>query len=255
MKIKILILLFLLPFCLQAATITQSFSSNPNWTSSNLPIGNNDYGYRTSSYSGGSAGEIGGNFARSYYNSYYADTNIGTLSQNDLISASGKFNMVSIAADYNNNTVFSHFDKSAFISTGTNSIGIMFLESSSTSYRIVYRIGDSQDLMFTLSGLNQVRTWSYSYNPNIGYGQFVFTVSGSGGGTQTVNLTQSQRNSIGNLNAFGFATFNNNGTTGPISLFMDDIAYTTAIQVPETSIFFLMIVGILIFNSLRNYSL
>ncbi|NUM36128.1 MAG: hypothetical protein HUU50_16425 [Candidatus Brocadiae bacterium] len=248
---KILIIFLIFSFCLEAATINQSFNSNPNWTSSNLPTGNNDYGYRTTSYAGGSAGEIGGNFARSYSNSYYADTNIGVLTRNDAVQASGKWNMVSIASDYNANTVFSHFDTSGFTSSGTNSIGIMFLEASSTSYRVVYRIGDSQDLLFTLSGLNQVRTWSYSYNPNIGYGQFVFTISGSGGGTQTVNLTQAQRNSIGNLNAFGFATFNNNGITGPISLFMDDLSYTTAIPVPEFSSFFLVIAGLVFFIKIR----
>ena len=88
----------------QTVTRTESFDVDPGWTSSNLPnASGSDFGFRTSSFAGGTAGEAGGVFRRSNSTSYYADTSIGTMTASDRISASGRFNVTSIASSFNSN--------------------------------------------------------------------------------------------------------------------------------------------------------
>jgi hypothetical protein len=69
-----------------------TFANDPNWTGFGNTISGNDYHWSNSGNAGGSAGEIGGTFARNDDESYYADTNLDRkYTLDDVIKGSGKF--------------------------------------------------------------------------------------------------------------------------------------------------------------------
>jgi len=210
-----------------AATITEYFDSDPGWHSFNLPINNNDFGFRNSNFAGGNPGEAGGSFSRSDQVAWYGDDTIGNFTGNEVLSASGLMNIYNVEPGYNHNFHIGHFDSSSDI----NGIGFVILENQSTSpfsFRIHYTIGDTYDLLFTITGINESRTWSYLYDPDDGsYGSLTVSISGSGGNTETVFLSESQLNSIGTLNTFGLA-WEGQEYSAPeqLEFYIDNVSYT-----------------------------
>ena len=77
-----------------AGVRSQSFDTDPGWTSLNTTINDNDYGFRESSFAGGTAGEAGGIFTRTEPTTFYADSDLnGTLSLDDALATSGRFDV------------------------------------------------------------------------------------------------------------------------------------------------------------------
>jgi len=76
-----------------AATMMEYFDSDPGWTSFNLPVDNNDFGFRNSNFAGGNTGEAGGFFSRSDEVAWYGDDTIGNFTGNEILSASGIMNI------------------------------------------------------------------------------------------------------------------------------------------------------------------
>ena len=212
-----------------AATITEYFDSDPGWHSFNLPINNNDFGFRNSNFAGGNTGEVGGFFSRSDQVAWYGDDTIGNFTGNKILSASGLMNIYNVEPGYNHNFHIGHFDSS--IPPYINGIGFVILENQSTSpfsFRIFYTIGDTAGFLFTITGIKESRTWSYLYDPNDGsYGSLTVSISGSGGNTETVFLSESQRNSIGTLNTFGLAGEGQEfSDLEQLEFYIDNVSYT-----------------------------
>ena len=86
-------------------TETQSFDSAESaaaagWVAVNTTVEGNDYGWSDSANAGGVVGEAGGTVARATTIDYYADTSIGELTLDDFMTASGKFLVTNLSADY-----------------------------------------------------------------------------------------------------------------------------------------------------------
>jgi len=227
-----------------AFTITEYFDSDPGWRSFNLPVDNNDFGFRNSNFAGGNTGEAGGFFSQTDQVAWYGNDTIGNFTGNNIISASGLMNIYNVEPDYNNNIQISHFDSNG--PPHINGMGFQILEypitgqtTNPSSFRIFYKIGDTEGLLFIINGIKESRTWSYLYDPNDGsYGSLTVSVSGSGGNTATVFLSGSQRNSIGTLNTFGLAEkADNDAYLKQSEFYIDNVSYS---GVPEPATMLLL---------------
>jgi hypothetical protein len=223
-----------------AATITEYFDSDPGWTSFNLPVDDNDFGFRNSNLAGGNTGEAGGFFSGSDQIAWYGDDTIGNLTGNEILSASGIVNIYNMEPGYNGHIHIGHFFGQTDLSGYPNFNGIGFYIDSITpsSFRVVAWIGDKSSGLFNITGINESRTWSYFYDPDDGsYGSLTVSMSGSGGGTVKHFLLESERNSIGlinpwsprPLNVFGLAVPDLGGVSTPeqLELYIDNVTYTS----------------------------
>ncbi len=214
-----------------AAEITEYFDSDPGWTSFNLPADYVNIGFRNSNFAGGNTGEAGGFFSRTDQLSWYGNDTIGNLTGNKILSASGLMNINNVDEHYNNGIFIGHFDSS---SDPPRVIGFEIMEYppnnqgiNPSSFRIFYNIGDSEDVLFIITGIKESRNWSYLYDPNDGsYGSITVSISGSGGNTATVFLSESQRNSIGTLNTFGLGVESANSQPEQFEFYIDNVSYT-----------------------------
>ena len=230
-----------------ALTFTESFDSNPGWRSFNLPVNNNDFGFRNSNFAGGNTGEAGGFFSQADQVAWYGDDTIGNLTSNNILSASGLMNIYKVEPHYNNNIIISHFDSSG--PSYINGIGFQILEypindqsTNPSSFRIFYKIGDTEGLLFNINGINESRDWSYLYDPNdSSYGSLTVSISGSGGNTATVFLSNYQRNSIGTLNTFGLSEKADNAFPEQCEFYIDNVNYS---GVPEPATMLLLGTGL-----------
>jgi hypothetical protein len=211
-----------------AAEITEYFDSDPGWTSFNLPVDNNDFGFRNSNFAGGNTGEAGGFFSRTEQIAWYGDDTIGNLTGNQILSASGLMNIYNEDPSYDAGIHIGHCDSSGPVYTngiGFNSIGIKINEEGVVSYKIAVTEG----FLFYITGIDESRTWSYLYNPyDSSYGSLTVSISGSGGNTATVFLSESQRSSIGTLNTFGLASGGESPRFAPgqREFYIDNVSYT-----------------------------
>jgi hypothetical protein len=209
----------------------ENFNSDPGWLSFNLPVNNNDFGFRDSEFAGGNPGEVGGFFSRSDEVAWYGDITIGDFTADEILSASGLMNIYKVDPDYNANIHVGHFN--SFGPPSINGIGFQILESSPPSpfsCRIFYKIGDTEGELFTIDGIDESRTWSYIYDPYDGSnGSLTVSISGSGGGTKKVDLSATQRSSIVTLNVFGLALpgMIYYDRPGQLELYIDSVSYTS----------------------------
>ncbi len=248
--LKIFVLIFTLAsFCQTASasliTRSENFDSDPNWTSFNLPDLGNNYGFRNSGNTTGNAGEVGGSFNRSNSVSWFGDTNIGTLSGADNISASGSYITTRLDSGYNNNMFIGHFNRDA-ASPQAAALGFLVIEASTSSNRIFLARGATISHLLTVSGINTTRDWSYSYDANSGSnGNLTLSISGSGGGVVNVNLNATERSQLNGLNTFGLLNWNTGSTNGSImDLFIDDVQFTADVLVPEPTSLTLLVFGL-----------
>lgn len=216
-----------------AETITENFDQDPAWRKVNLPSNGNDFGFRNSSFAGGDPGEIGGYFSATDRLTWYGDDNIGSFTGDDVFSASGLMNIEEVDEGYNNSVFVGHFDGSQ--SLALHGVGFSILEEISGSqttdnptFRINYRIGEAEGLLFSIANIQETRSWNYLYDPNDGdYGSLSISVSGSGGDSATVFLTADERGSLKDLNTFGLAsTPQEFQQTQKLGLYIDNVTYS-----------------------------
>ena len=124
----------------QATLITERFDTDPGWTSFNLPINRNDFGFRNSDFAGGDTGEVGGLFSQTDEVAWYGDDDVGLLGDNDVIQASGLMNIRAFRPD---TTTISMWGIS--IATDSRSKGLTGLafRSSRTTASVPSRSGSS----------------------------------------------------------------------------------------------------------------
>jgi uncharacterized repeat protein (TIGR01451 family) len=230
---KLILVLVLLCSAAAAETITENFDQDPGWRAHGLPSNTSDFGFRNSSLAGGDPGEIGGYFSSTDRLLWYGDDNIGTFSGDDMLSASGLLNIAEVDEGYNNTVFVGHFDGSQ--TSALRGIGFEILEDISGSqsidnprFRINYRIGEAEGLLFTIANTQETRSWSYLYDPKGGdHGSLTVSVSGTNGDSATVFLTAQERSSLTAQNTFGLA---NNAQellqTQRLALYIDNVIYS-----------------------------
>lgn len=222
---------------------TQDFSVDPGWTLIGHGTNGNNFGYQSTSNSGGSMGEAGGRFTRSTFIRTYADTNLLTpLNLNQPFSASGLFNFTNDnTPDFGTGLVIGHFQV-----TGPGSIGMVFNNNGTgvLHWRAGMFLNNGVEVSATSSSLlsNVQRSWSMNWDPSgggLGGGRLTVALSGTGGGgTQTVDLTPAQRGFGLDVDAFGF-----NSEAALTSLpdrladiFIDDVTYVVGVPEPSSMV-------------------
>lgn len=232
--------------------LTNDFSTDPGWTGVNNTSGGNNYGYSSgTSQAGGSAGEVGGTFARRGTEDYYADTFLagngfaagGNSTLRMAHQASGRFDALNVAT-MNNVVEIGHRSAST---TDESFLGLVVLESSSTHVRVgaavVLSSGTPLFSPFQTVPINGDYAFSYSYNPSggaFGDGQLSLLVTNASvAHSFSVDLTSSQRDSVV-LDAFGIGGLRVNNTSNQGDVFMDDVIYTA---IPEPSGLALLALG------------
>ena len=234
-----------------AATRTNTFSVAPEWAAKNTSFNGNSYGYSASTTNaGGSVGEIGGIFARTVTNSYYADTNMGaSFSRSSRLSAQGLLDVTG-AQNANNDAHIGYFDASATTWTNMDRLGISIAEVSGSNkyvrFRAYIRFADGTETNGNnlVISTNLDRTWSMQWDPstNSGRGRLTATVSGGDGGTSTLDVVQAHSNRTFSLNAFGLANnaMNSAGAGQTITFYVDNLQYTvdpaTPVATPQSNV-------------------
>lgn len=246
-----------------AAMITEYFDSDPGWTSFNLPVDDNDFGFRNSNFAGGNAGEAGGFFSRSNQEAWYCDDTIGNFTGNDVLYASGLMNIYNVDENYNNRIHIGHFVAQTDISGyPLNGIGFNISEiiGHPFSFRVHIWIGTHTSGFVNITGIKESRTWSYFYDPNDGdYGSITVSVSGPGGNTEKHFLMEDERNSIGLINPYSPRTLNAFGIAVPdlgssesheqLEFYIDNVSYEV---VPIPGALWLLGSGLIGFAGLRR---
>ncbi len=219
-------------------TRTENFDSDPGWSILGNGVNGNNFGYQSSSFAGGAAGEGGGHFTRSLNQRSYSDSDLnGSLTLDDPLSASGRF---------------------AFTSSNTPDFGtflvIGYHRSVQSASLMGINVGNGQGGPLRLFGLLQLSdgvyvstpeitptvnvplTWSFDWDPTGGVnalGRYSVTIAGN---SSFVDLTASQRAAGATFDAFGINGFNNNSSASAAEnadFFIDDVSYNALAPVPE----------------------
>ncbi len=185
-------------------------------------------------------GEIGGTFARSQVDTYYADINLsGPLNLSNVITATGKFNVRNISSGWTGSgagrVLIGHFSKSA---TSREFVGLE-IENWDTNTMIVRAHvqkpvsgnDDSEDNGFSpiFLSANDGHTFSYTYDPSLGtHGRLTLKIDNLS--PIYVDIGTSTRNSGAQFDAFGIGyTSDRNtqpGATKTAEVYLDDINYS-----------------------------
>ena len=193
-----------------------------------------NYGFSLTGFAGGSEGEAGGNFIRYTDRSYYADTNIGGLTLNDHISASGT---LAINPPSQNAAFTIGFFNTADPAGNRNILGIGLADGSFPHQRISATVGLSTTTFRETFGPSQlfppeINTWSFIYDPTAGAtgsGRLTLTYTANGSEwTAEIDLTAADRMAGANFNAFGMLVRATSGldTENQMGIYMDDLTYT-----------------------------
>ena len=223
---------------------TLDFGSDPGWSTSGNGSNGNNFGYRASSNAGGSLGEAGGRFTRSNSFRYYADTSLGgTLTLNNSVTTSGRFDYTSAQSpDFVNGLFLGYFQSS----TENYAMGIYFSNGGSDASKLAWGInvrGDSYNVVSSQTTIdaNIDRTWSFNWNPTggtSGFGELTATLSGPGGGTKIVDMPSGTTlRDAAHFDAFGLMGTNVNASANSslyADVYVDNLSYTVA-SVPEPS--------------------
>ena len=213
-----------------------TFSSDPVWAASGNISNGNNFGYSpNTNYAGGDTGEIGGVFARSNIETYYADTNLtNSYNLTTAMTAAGRlsiFGQNNMDGDWNLGHMSTNPNDRSFM-------GIRFLEQTDTSVRVSARMGypnsinGSDSTVYTLP--NGVYNWTYTYDPtaNANLGRLTVRIYNDAltyDQTIVSNFTSGDRASGATFNAFGIGTRGESGSINSletIQMFVDDVTYT-----------------------------
>ena len=227
-------------------TETQSFDSAESaaaagWVAVNTTVEGNDYGWSDSANAGGVVGEAGGTVARATTIDYYADTSIGELTLDDFMTASGKFLVTNLSADYSGGQAIGWFNTDEPMFARTNNLYVKLQDQSETSVRwepkVNFTAGESglpRDKMELNADTHYA--WDLTYDPtagDVGQGMLSTSVwdeddSHTLVATATVSLTEAQRaEQTLTVNAFGILHYSQSaGPERKADIFHDDLEYT-----------------------------
>ncbi len=219
-------------FTTSAGTVTNDFSTDPNWTSSGATVNNHSYGYHPK-------GAVGGTFARAAVASYYADTTVKGLSLDHALTFQGNI-VIAANRNFDGHVRLGYFDKHDQV----DFLGIEILEprGAGDDFRVCLlarnaagsqQTTDSLDPHWRLTlGQSYHFTFTYTPLPN-GNGEVTLTITGLGGGysaSLSVKLLGDEFRSAGStFNAFGLATPAKDVDELRLTeIYVDDLSYHTA---------------------------
>jgi hypothetical protein len=189
----------------------------------NPPLVQQNFGYSagTNHAGGTSAGEIGGNIARTIVRSYYAKP-IETKTFNDSLSVSGKFSLDNDSGGAGTMIGWFHDD----LSTGwrTPSSIAMRLDGNGSTFQVLFEYGTQNAFMGGAPVLVQLpangasHTFELTYNP-AGNGSITLKIDNTHVGT--LNLTSAHRSHGAIFNRFGI--WNVQIAGGDHDVFFDDL--------------------------------
>jgi hypothetical protein len=240
----------------EAAMVTEDFSVDPGWTgSNNTGFGNNNYGFSNSNNAGGVAGEAGGAIAsRTQEITYYADTNIGVLNQQESLTATGLLTAAGSLAGFDGGIEFGWFNSSpplvpsVGVAVGAifDAVAMRIIDRTATSYRIQARVGDEGGFLVNLD-TDIDYLFNMNYDPNgggLGMGRLTLEFRRASDNV-LVGTTIANRSSLAtpfNLNGFGFTTLDFDSDRLEGNFFVDDLTYSVA--VPEPTGLFLAVIAL-----------
>ena len=193
--------------------------------------------WANTSYAGGTVGEAGGTFGRvpAAAAGYYADTDLGvTLGLDDSVSASGRL-IFTNNVSFNNNIYLGHFNTNGFAGLNSSFVGLQFNENSVTNLRMYAYMrlqdGTVRTSVASTAIITNIAYFDYNYSPsgNSGLGQLVVNLRDSGSNvlaTQTANLISGDKDTGGQLVAWGASEGALDLTTASIDMFWDNVSYT-----------------------------
>ncbi len=197
--------------------------------------GTNDFGFRPTSYAGGSTGELGGLIWRTHItetnlHGYYGD-NVGTLTLNDHLSASGKIAAQRFSVD--SGVMLGWFNSQGQDWPPSNFIGVYMDSLTDTGRYFTPMYGTAAGttnfasepwLLLPPDGTS--KNWTIDYDPDAFDGRGAVTVTLQGI-SRTLVLYPGERAEGAALNRFGlFNMQDNNGKHSVV--YLDDLCYTSA---------------------------
>jgi hypothetical protein len=242
--------LAVMPAAAGAAVQTEDFTSDPGWTGVGNTTNGNTFGYKGTSNAGGAAGEAGGDFvAHTAGTDYYADTTLGgTLSQQNVLSASGRFTVAQTPNVNDGQFEIGWFDttpSSLFDNGPFEGIVMHIREQTTTTYRVNVRVGDQRSNASDIPlNVNTDYRFELSYDPNAlgaGLGQARIDIFDASNNFLVFNDTPSfsSTGTPWQMNAFGMLTADTTADTDSGEGYFDDLEYTIA-AVPEPASLTLM---------------
>ncbi len=214
---------------------TFDFSSDPHWVESrNRPIAGEaksvtqKYGYTSSNNVGLGGGEIGGLFSRSLTKSYYAD-NIGQLTLNDRLRASGTF----VIKDGSDGGAFiGWFNSREQGWRPPNFLGLHTQADHGTGYALgaftsaTWNAAATGYTEFPALDFHNRHTFSIDYNPdaNSGLGSATITLDGN---TSKIDFTKNYRDDGALFDRFGIFHLGKSAGAS-IEIYFDDIEYESS---------------------------
>ena len=215
---------------------SQDFSQDPKWDGSGNRStyqakdvgGAHNFGFSTTSYAGGKAGEIGGTFWRAEKPVGRYGDRVGPLSLDDKLAASGKAAFIAGGPDsgmfigwYNSKTVEQDGGLKDFLGVrveGPTRVGHYFAPVVAASAGL---IGKLEKAPVLVPG-KESREWSIEYDPNGNGGNGAVTVR-LDGESATLNLKPA-KDRRATFDRFGVFTPKLGGQM--VKLYLDDLTYT-----------------------------
>jgi hypothetical protein len=219
------------------------FAVNPGWEGvgnqatfqDSRLYGTNDFGFRSTSHAGGAPGELGGLIWRvedseEDLQAYYAD-NVGTLTLDDHLSASGRIAAERFSVD--SGVMLGWFNSGEQDWPPSNFVGV-YMDSLTDTGRYftpmygtgVGTTGFANEPWLLLQPDGTSKDWTIDYDPAAYQGRGAITVT-LGGVSRTLVLYPGEKAEGAVLDRFGlFNMQDNNGKHSIIHL--DDLCYTSA---------------------------
>jgi hypothetical protein len=208
--------------------IYEKFNYNPSWDGLNNTTSPHNFGYSSTSHTGGGDSlEAGGTITREDNPRAYYAANIGSLSLNDPLKMTGTFN----PQTPNSGTIFL-----GFFNTGnggyppSNTLGLHLDGGGGGTdvyTRAINSAGSEQrsSKLTTLSSNTPVN-YTLNYNPSANSNNGAITLQFNGGTTFTQNLPSGFKTSGASFNRFGLHNVQVDGAS--YNAFIDDITYTSS---------------------------
>ncbi len=202
--------------------------------------GTNDFGYRPTSHAGGSPGELGGLIWRvenseEDLQAYYAD-NVGTLTLNDHLSASGKIAAERFSVDAG--VMLGWFNSGEQDWPPSNFVGV-YMDSLSDTGRLfapMYGTGAGStrfagEPWLLLPPDGTPKDWTIDYDPAAAGGRGAVTVTLEGV-SRTLVLDPGDKAEGAILDRFGLFNMQDNNGKHSI-IYLDNLCYTSASPTPS----------------------
>ena len=247
----LVLILFVCSSVSYAQTITENFDTDPGWIGQNQTSGGNNVGYSasTNNADGASTGEFGANpFIRIAPNGpggvvQSGDAIQGLDPSTDSIESSGTFNVTSYPGGSGANCFWGHYrSTSGYGGQGYPEGFLIFftdLGGSLTQYRIffgaaVVNAPTAGALGHGTYDVGTTYTYHMSYDPSANSGDGALTLS-IDGTPVTYNLGAGDKDTMQNLDRFGFSSQDGDSVGSQTSLFFDDVEYTGVAVSPPTA--------------------